>query len=308
MPIDRRIFPADGTLGAWSAPDGWQLRTYRRPAKRAARGAILWLGGRGDFFEKYLEAFDGWACAGWEVTSFDWRGQGGSGRMAADPLLGHIDDFSTWIDDLAAFWSDWVARAPAPHVVMGHSMGGHLVLRALAQGRIAPARAVLVAPMLGFDAGGLPFGVAKRITILLGRLFGDRRPAWSGNERPASSATPRQALLTHDDARYADELWWRSTDPSLALGPPSWAWLSAAYRSIDFLNRADSVASISVPVLLLCAEHDRLVSAAATRDMAARMPAARLLSFGAESAHEILRERDPVRQRALAAIEEFLTA
>ena len=36
------------------------------------------------------------------------------------------------------------------------------------------------------------------------------------------------------------------------------------------------------------------------------LPDARLLEFGPEAAHEILREADPVRDRALARIDSFL--
>jgi lysophospholipase len=36
------------------------------------------------------------------------------------------------------------------------------------------------------------------------------------------------------------------------------------------------------------------------------LPRGQLLMFGAEAAHEILREADPVRDRALAAIDDFL--
>ena len=135
------------------AADGWPLRTYAQPAVGTPRGSILWLGGRGDIIEKYIETLDAWSRAGWAITSFDWRGQGGSGRVGGNPDVGHIEDYKIWIDDLAGFYKDWSVRAPGPHIVMGHSMGGHLLLRALAEQRITPDRAVLIAPMLGFEIG-----------------------------------------------------------------------------------------------------------------------------------------------------------
>ena len=42
--------------------------------------------------------------------------------------------------------------------------------------------------------------------------------------------------------------------------------------------------------------------------MAATLPNVEVVRFGTESAHEILREADPVRLRALAAIDGFLDA
>jgi lysophospholipase len=49
-----------------------------------------------------------------------------------------------------------------------------------------------------------------------------------------------------------------------------------------------------------------LVSPAAIRRAVRRLPQGELLEFGAEARHEILREVDPVRDRALTAIDGFL--
>ena len=169
MTFDRRAIPANASFEMTAAGDGWPLRTNVAQSVGPRKGSILWLGGRGDIVEKYIETIDRWAKAGWHATSFDWRGQGGSGRVGGNPLVGHIDDFSVWIDDLADFYTAWAARDAGPHIVMGHSMGGHLVLRALAERRIAPDKVVLVAPMLGFDSRGLPFSVAAGFAKLMAR-------------------------------------------------------------------------------------------------------------------------------------------
>jgi lysophospholipase len=306
MIFDRRTLPADAVVSMTPARDGWPLRTYRAPARGNRRGAILWLGGRGDIFEKYLEAFDEWTQAGWSVTSFDWRGQGGSGRLGADPQVGHVDDFAPWIDDLAAFFADWTASEASPHIVMGHSMGGHLVLRALAEKRIAPDRVVLSAPMLGFDTGPLPFWLATLVARVLARLTANHKPAWKGNERPAPADASRQAFLTHDDDRYADELWWKDANQGLLLGPPSWGWLGAAYRSITGLRKAGAIEAVEVPILFVATEGDKLVSPSAIHAFASRLPHAELVMEGPEVAHEVLRERDAPRRRLMDAIAAFM--
>ena len=303
FPDQRRLWPADAICSHWCAPDGWPLRTFER-AGDGRRGSILSLGGRGDFIEKYLEIHEQWHRDGWHVTSLDWRGQAGSGRLLADNT-GHIDDFATWIEDLAAFWRDWVARTPAPHVVTGHSMGGHLVLRASIEARLAPAAVILSAPMLGFDPGGLPAAIAPRAAELLGAIVPTRR-AWRENERPARKGETRETFLTHDAARYADELWWRAQDASLALGPPSWGWIAAAYRSFARIDARGAVEPVTTPVLTVATEGDRLVDPAATRRVAARLPNGELLMFGPEAAHEVLREVDAIRDAALDRISAFL--
>ncbi len=308
MTVNRRAFPADSLVSIWPGRDGWPLRLYRQPARGVRKGAILWLGGRGDIFEKYLECFDQWTAAGWSVTSFDWRGQGGSGRLGGNPLVGHVDDFAPWIDDLADFWDDFRLWEPGPRVVMGHSMGGHLVLRALAERRLAPDGVVLSAPMLGFDTRGLPFWLAKTVATVLAAVTSSSRSAWKGNERPAPPSASRQGFLTHDDDRYQDEIWWQDHNKGLVLGPPSWGWLGAAYRSLAGLRASGAVESIITPILIVGTDGDELVSPLAIRAFAARLRSVKLIMLGKDAAHEVLRERDVPRARLMAAIADFLEA
>lgn len=302
----RRAIPAAARISRWTAPDGWILRRFDWPAKGTPRGRLLFQGGRGDIFEKYLETFAHWQAQGWSVTSFDWRGQGGSGRLSPSPHIGHVENFKQYIDDFRAFWAEWVTKGPGPHVAIGHSMGGHLLLRALVEGAATPDAAVLVAPMLGLHS---PVGQAlgAQVAQAMTRLGNPARPAWRGNERPATTET-RQALLTHDPERYEDEIFWQSTRPELLLGPPSWRWLAQAFASTRALQRDSRLGVLSVPTLFLLAEADRLVSSPVAARVARRMPASATEQFGPESAHEILREADGVRSRALAAIDAFLAA
>src|SRR5436305_2889240 len=117
----RRARPPGASFGTWNAPDGWALRRmdWQQDAPQKARGSLIFANGRGDFIEKYLEAYAHWHDLGWNVTAFDWRGQGGSiGRGFG------YESFDLLIDDLAALIADWRQAMPGPHVAIGHSMGG----------------------------------------------------------------------------------------------------------------------------------------------------------------------------------------
>lgn len=304
MPDFRRCYPPDSTVKMEPAADGWPLRVFRWPAENP-RGSILFQGGRGDIIEKYLESFAHWHGQGWNIDAFDWRGQGGSGRFLSDPLVGHVPDFAVWIEDLAEFHARWIGDTSGPHIVMGHSMGGHLILRALAEKRIAPDVVVLVAPMLGFETGVLPLSLAAGF-VKAAAWLAPERSAWKSNERPAASRVSRQGFLTHDPDRYADEIWWKSEKPELALGPPSLRWLAQAYASCLALEAPDKIEQIATPMLIIGTKGDRLVSPEAIPRFAARLPGARLKMFDDGVAHEILRERDDVRNQALSEIDAFL--
>lgn len=298
----RRDWPAGSRLSEWVAPDGWRHRrfdwTHPHP-----RGRILVQGGRADIIEKFIETMAWLYDRGWSVTAFDWRGQGGSGRLCADPHVGHATSFAPWVDDLSHFWRDWRAEAEAPVALLGHSMGGHLVLRALLEGRVDPDAAVLVAPMVGIRS---PIG--NRLGGLLARTLArldPARAAWKVRD-DAASAGHREQLLTHSGERYADEAYWYARDPTLRLGPPSWAWVAEAFASGAQLHADPRLATLATPILMLVAEADGLVDPAAAVRLAARLPDVELVRFGTESAHEILREADAVRLRAYRLIDAFL--
>jgi len=303
-PDVRRARPDGATFGTWTAPDGWAIRRMDWPQSAGARprGSLLFGGGRGDFIEKYLEAFAHWHARGWNVTAFDWRGQGGSQGAGFQ-----FDTFDALIEDLAALIAGWRAGTPGPHVAIGHSMGGHLLLRSLVEGGPALDAAVLVAPMIGVNSAPLPAWLAPDVAETMA-LFGFRNlPMWKAPAALQRVGSQRHRFLTGDRGRYEDELWWWAREPGWNLGAPTWGWLRAAFRSAAAAFTPERLAEVTVPILILAAGHDRLVSNAAIRRVAEQLPGARLETF-ADAAHEILREADPIRNDALARIDAFLDA
>jgi lysophospholipase len=308
---DRRAIPPAATEALWHAADGAAIRRIdwpgaaQEPEDDGPRGSLLFLPGRGDFYEKYLESLDYWHGQGWRVTALDWRGQAGSGRLTANPNTGHVSDFSVWVDDLAVFWADWVKSTPAPHVIVGHSMGGHLVLRSVAEKRINPVAVVLSAPMLGFLTPG-PNRVLHKVAEAMCRFGDPERTAWKISEKPGTTLAARNTLLTHDEARYADEAHWKAARPFLGLGPGSWRWVERAYASMLVLDAPGMLERVEQPVLLLSARYDGLVSSRAIEKAARRLPRAQLTVWGREARHELLREVDAVRDKAIRTIDDFL--
>lgn len=299
--FDRRAIPAGFRFSTWAAADGWKHRRFDWPAEGEGRGrprgSILYASGRADFVEKYLEPLDHWHRQGWTISGFDWRGQGGSGRIVPGLAAGHIASFDPLIDDLGAFAAAWARETPGPHVIIGHSMGGHLVLRALAERRVTADAVVLTAPMIGLAAPG----IARVLPFIAGLLGMTMRPIMADLDPGL-----KQQRLTSSAERFDDATWWKESHPDLATGVPSWGWVHAAYDSIARLRRPGMLEGVREPVLMLAAATDKLVSNAAIDRAARRLPDARLVRTA--GAHEILREADPVRLAALAAIDDFLDA
>lgn len=299
----RRTLPAGGQRHLVAMPDGARLRVELWPG--GGRGQLLLLGGRGDFVEKYAEAVHELVGAGFTVAAADWRGQGRSGRLGDHPMKGHAEDFAPWLADLGGLVTWLREQRPGRWTAVGHSMGGHLLLRWLTAGGVGIDRAALLSPMLGLNVpplGPVLTAALARTMVAIGR--GGDWVAGGGPYVPAGAGSLRQRMLTSDADRYPDEAWWIASDDELGMGAPTWGWLAAAFASLRALTPA-ALAGVPVPVLILTPEQDRLVSVPATRRMAGLIPGARL-EIIAGAGHELLRESDAIRARVLAALIDFL--
>jgi lysophospholipase len=292
-------------IGYRAAADSWPLRSFHvEPlADVPRRGSLLFQTGRADFFEKYLESFEHWRKAGWSIDGFDWRGQGGSGRLVGDEHAGHGAPYDTMLTDLDGFAADWLHHTSAPHMMIGHSMGAHVILRWLSEFSPQIDGAVLIAPMLGLNSAPVPEWLAKKIARAAIRFGLAEKPAW---KESASGNGHRQRNLTHSLERFQQEMRWRTQEPMLDVGPPTWGWLADSWRSIATLQAPDAMERITVPLLILYASQDRLVKASAVLRTAQRLAAAQV-RCSSEAAHELLREADLLRSWALKEIDDFLS-
>jgi lysophospholipase len=304
---NRRAYPDGMILDRWHACDGWDHRRWAWPASsdRPVRGSMIFQTGRGDIFEKYLESLTEWYEAGWNLTGFDWRGQSGSGRFLNDPTVGHTESFDPWVADLDEFVTLCRAETPGPHVLVSHSMGGHLAMRYLVDHRPGLDGAIFSAPMLKVVSKPMPGRLARFVARQFVRFgFGDQH-AWQENERPSLPGSSRQKLLTHDFERYSDEAWWLRQKPELKIGPPSWKWLLSSYQSSAAMFAPRTFEAVKIPILIVAAKQDKLVDSGAIREAAERLPDAELYMHDF-AAHEVLRERDDMRAVILAKISAFL--
>lgn len=271
------------------------------------RGTIVFVNGRGDFIEKYLESYGAFHDWGFAVATLDWRGQGMSGRLGDHPHKGHQTDFDVLVSDLAHWIADLARELPAPFHLVAHSMGGHIALRYLAEHPDGPvSSAVLLAPMLGIRTGGIPAPVTRRLARWLVRR--GRGGEFAPTQRPHGSwqSSPlRQAGLTADNERFADEVWWTQQNPALALGGVTNGWLDAAFRSLDRLHAPGYLQAVKTPVLILLPEYEQVVDPVAARHVASHLPHGRL-EVVPGGRHELLRDVDAVRLATLGLIRSMI--
>ncbi len=292
-----------GAEAAWvKGSGGVRLRAALfRPASGRPRGSVVLSGGRTEPIEKYYETVADLLERGFVVLAHDWRGQGLSQRGLADPLKGHARGFKAFLDDYRLLIDAYQDRLPKPWIAMGHSMGGCLTLLALANGEQRFASAILSAPMLGVQTGGVALPMARALAglnVLVGRAG---RYALGNAGKPFDDNFEANAL-THDRERFARTCALLVAEPALALGAPTYGWLDFAFRATAYLARPERLNAITVPVVIVSAEEDRLVDNAAQQAAARHLPQGKFINVPG-AFHEILMETDPMRNIFLRAFD-----
>ena len=291
-----------GAEAAWfTGVGGAQLRAALFTPRRRARGSIVLSGGRTEPIEKYFEVIQDLLDRDFVVLAHDWRGQGLSHRTLSDPLKGHAEGAKPFMDDFKILLDTYAARLPKPWVAMGHSMGGCLTLLAMSQGEGRFAGAILSAPMLGVKTGGRS-AAAARIMVQVAKAFGrSKRYLLNDPGKPFDDVFDTN-VLTHDRRRYARACAQLAAEPKLALGAPTWGWLDFALKATAELARPERLSHITVPVIILSAEDDKLVDNAAQQAAARHLPQGKFINVPG-AFHEILMESDPMRNLFMKALD-----
>jgi lysophospholipase len=289
--------PPGGTAEWVTGADGVRLRAALFPAT-APRGSVVLSPGRTEPIEKYYEVVDELRGRGFTVLVHDWRGHGLSARLTSDPLKGHGAGWRSYVSDYRAVLEAFAGRLPRPWLAMGHSMGGGLTALALVEGEARFAGAVLTAPMMGLDLTGKPARLARGLAWLLSRLGAEALYA-AGPGDPLYGPFEGN-LLTHDRTRWDRTVALVTEQAGLRLGGPTWGWLELAFQ----IGKQLSQARLTIPLLVVAAEEERLVANAASKAFAERSGGRWVLVEGAR--HEILMETDDRRRVFWDAFDRFV--
>lgn len=302
-PFYAKIAGAPEGTAAWYVTAG-EVRLRVALSPRGPRGLALILPGRTEYVEKYGQVMSLLAGAGFGSAVIDWRGQGLATRPR-DPMLGHVGRFAEYQDDLAAVLAlPQISAHPGPRVLIAHSMGGAIGLRALQRG-LGVQAAVFTSPMWGIALDPWMQPLARLLARLGTALGLGLRRAPGGKPEPyVLEADFDDNDLTSDRPQYERMIAHLVAHPELGLAGPSFAWADAAFREIDALARLPGPA---LPVLGFLGTAERVVSADAIRSRFAQMPQARLEELtGAR--HEPWMETPEIRGQVWEMTEAFFTA
>ncbi len=182
--------------------DGVRLQLQEWPAPRPARGTVLLVHGLGEHVLRYAHVAAHLNGLGWHAVGYDHRGHGRS--SGAKGRLNRVDDL---VADLAKVIDLVRGRHPGPLVLLGHSLGGIIAARFVAEGLAATPAAwyrpvdALVLSSPAIDPGmnavqKLMLAVAEPLVPNLAVNNG-LKPDWISRD-PAVVRAYRSDPLVHD--------------------------------------------------------------------------------------------------------------
>lgn len=299
----RKFWDNDFVFGSFSGTGRLYLR-YAAHCVDKASAAVVIVSGRTEFMEKYAELLYDLSDMNLSLYIYDHRGQGSSARMLADAEKGHVECFNDYVQDLGIFIEKIVKpREQQAVLLLSHSMGGMISLLYGIRHQQLLKGLILSSPMLSINTGPFPHLLARlvsRIATLIGRgadyVFGagpsDRSMPFAGN------------VLTNSRERFELHCNLVTQNPQLALGGPTFSWLAEALAATAALKKKEI--KLQLPVLLLRGEADRVVGRLEQDELCERLEDCRLVSFP-EALHEVLMEKDEIRNQALREIRNFIS-
>lgn len=258
------------------------------------KGTVVLLPGRTEYIEKYGRAAADLVARGWSVISVDWRGQGLADRALADPMVGHVQHFDQYQRDMDAVLDCVRAEGmPGPLMLMAHSMGGCIGLRALYRD-LGFRAAAFSAPMWGILIAAWLRPVAQVVSALAGPFGQAHRYApGTGAKTYVLDAAFEGNVLTTDREMWDYMKAQAAAHPEMSLGGPSVGWLRAALTECAALAARPAP---NLPVVCALGTAEKVVDAAPIHlRMAGWAKGALDLYPGAE--HEIIMEKPSDRAR-----------
>lgn len=287
----------------FTSNDGRPIRCALQK-RNEGKGVVIVVSGRTEFLEKYLELCWDFRHTRQSFCLYDHYGQGKSGRMLEDPQKGHIDDFSTYLQDLLNVVTDHVTRQfSPPYFLLTHSMGSTIGIQFAAEYPQLVHGLILASPMFQINTGRfLPPLVVETISRAVCLLGGTNSYVPGGG--PFKADLPfENNVLTSDKRRFTLNQTLMRNGPGIALGSPTVGWLKQAYLAMHHSRQIGQ--QLKCPVLLLQGLNDIVVGLSEMKHFCSATDHCQMISYP-EARHELLMEKDVIRSQVLSDIVAFI--
>ncbi len=224
-----------------------------------AKGIFLIAHGYTETAEKYLEVIYYFMKLGYHVLAIDQCGHGRSYRLVEGDLsLVHVDRYERYVEDLK-FAAELAKKEwpGLPLFLYAHSMGGGIGAALTASAPDLFEKAILNAPMIRPQTGGIPWDMAKGIVDFC-CLIGREKEYVITNHPFVPHAETFANCASSCPERFAYYEQKRENNPLFQMNGASNEWLRQAGRLEQYLMK-EAPAKIQTPILLFQAEDEHSV-------------------------------------------------
>lgn len=320
-------------ISAWAIPEADYANAYQREIvpllKRFQRGTFVgaknikistaqWkssptadrcfviLPGRSEQLEKYAEVVhslnEGELKGEFIYFLMDHRGQGSSQRFMPQIDRGHVDDFDNYAQDVKTFFDEVVSQTYCRDTsLLAHSMGGGIAVDFLQKHPGLVDRAVLTSPMLKILTKPYPYAVARG--IVLGSMAIGRGMQFAVGEKPFNPNDDFESnRFTGSKVRY--DMWMNLFRelPQTQLGGVTNRWVNEIMKGTKKVRARYS--QVQIPLRVIKASDERYSEPAEMEKLCRQAAQCEVTTLVGK--HEVLMERDAVRDIAIHEIEKFL--
>ncbi|KAI8589158.1 Alpha/Beta hydrolase protein [Geranomyces variabilis] len=256
------ISSKNGTVNGVPRPDGGAMpipwRFFGSTTAPGTKNTIVMVNGHGESFIKARELIYDFNKNGFNVLTFDHRGQGFAGRVECTPsYLSDVDSWDNYRADMNTLLEAGKKDVIAGHnlLLWAHSMGGGIAAGYLEQYPTTFKAAVLSAPMLEINTAPYP-GIAAFPIAEIVELFGKCNLAPGQTAAPGapnfSTNTAESSQTRYDITRAEFEKF-----PETKIGGTTARWIAEAMQGIAL--HVVKASKVTTPTLLFQAGKDTYV-------------------------------------------------
>ena len=282
--------------------DDLQLTSYYaiHPKEKAS---VVMVHGFCEFFGKYHEVAYRLYQEGYSVFFIELRGHGKSDReFDHEDQRVHIESFDRYAEDVDLFMKQVVKpnSKTKNYFLLSHSMGGAISALYLEQHPHTFTCAVLSAPLIRINFGHFPSWTVNAIGMV------SKVREKTTNYAPGQHAFKGEYQFRDSNAMDRDlynyQFNQRLEDTSYQTWGGTIGWVISAQKASDDIFK--NIQKISIPILILQAEHDKMVDNEAQEEFAKKSKMTSLLKFeGAK--HELYAGTKEIRDKFYSSIFAF---
>ncbi len=302
--------PANGRYETMTNKFGQNLSVLRYEADNAKADVIVQTG-LNEPKEKYGELHSDLVSRGYNVHAMDWPWQGFSDgsphhrRRHTNTIKEDLKDFVRFVDHVQSTRKS----SDVPLYMMGHSYGGHMLSRYVADPSHKADGVFITAPMIDFyfipnmpfrslsSWGTAAYKLAKTLACVQGAdAYAPTSKDWSPDDRDKGGD-----IFSNDPERKHVSNLWIGANPKAQVGRPTLGWVMDSVKACRTLLKTDFT-HLKTPFTIAVAGKEVIGANEAMYELAARMPNGHTIEFP-DAKHEMWQCTDDVRNGMLAHID-----